>query len=259
MAINWDKYEKQKKWLSKLIAWLSENDIDLKDLCKEDLELYFKISKQARKTGTQIKTCLKQVLDSEGLQSEWVQTVIVPFSELYYSIDDVLKTVDDYANGFGKEKYRIEPAGFDPVKAAIIILWLGIPPKDAGYVRNDDIYDDKIFFAGIIYEYVGDISDFMMKFKKSDGYFSGERPNLRFKAYKDNEYFIRTIRTANRDKIVGRLFEKIVDLDINKNDILKAGLFDRTYRSGNELLISDALMPEYRDYQKKRRIYDKGV
>lgn len=257
--INWNKYAKQKKWLSKLIAWLDENEIELKDLCKEDLELYFRASKQARKTGTQIKTCLKQVLDGEGLQSEWVQTVIVPFSELYYSLDDVLKTVDDYANGYGRERYKIEPAGFDSVKAAIIVLWLGISPKDAGYVLNEDVYEDRIVFVGTTYPYIGNISDFMVKYKKSDGYFSGERPNLRFKVYKDTEYFIRTIKTASRDKIVGRLFEKIVDLDINKNDILKAGLFDRVYRLGNELLIGDNLMSEYRDYQKKRMAYDKGV
>lgn len=259
MSINWDKYEKQKKWLSKLFSWLDENEISLKELCKEDLELYFKTSKQARKTGFQIKTCLKQVLDGEGLQSEWVQTVIVPFSELYYSLDDVLKTVDDYAQGFGREKYKIEPNGFDSVKAAIALLWIGIYPKDAGYVLNEDVYDDRIIFVGTQYPYVGNISNFMIKYKKSDGYFSGERPNLRFKVYKDNEYFIRTIKTASRDKIVGRLFEKVVDLDINKSDIQKAGLFDKVYRTKNELLIGDNLMPEYREYQKKRLSYDKGV
>jgi hypothetical protein len=93
---------------------------------------------------------------------------------------------------------------------------------------------------------------FIMKYKKSEGYFSGKRPNLKFKIYKDDEYFIRTVKTASRDKIVNRLFEKIVDIDISKNDIQKAGLFDRVYTTGNDILISGDLIPEYQDYKKKR-------
>lgn len=247
-----DKYTKQKRQLSKLFAWLNENEISLKEFTKEDLELYFEVNKQARNTGKQIKICLKQVLNGEGLPSEWVQTVIVPYSDLYFSLDTVLKTIDNYAQGEGSEKYKIEPAGFDSVKAAVILLWFGVPPQDIGYILKEDVHKDKVFFIGTEYKFTDNISDFIMKYKKSEGYFSGKRPNLKFKVYKDDEYFIRTVKTASRDKIVNRLFEKIVDIDISKNDIQKAGLFDRVYTTENDILISGDLISEYQDYKKKR-------
>lgn len=248
-----DRYEKQKRRLSKLFAWLDENEISLTELTKDDLTLYFKVSKQARNTGKYIKTALKQVLVGEGLSYEWVQTVVVPFESLYLSLDDILKDIDDYARGFGAEKYKIEADGFNSVKAAVILLWLGMSVKDAGYVLKEDVYDNRILFMSVEYPFIGNISGFIDKYKKSNGYWAGERPNLKFKFYKDNEYFLRTIKTASRDKIVNRFFEKLVDLDIDINSIQKAGLFDRVYSMDKEVLISENLSEEYNEYKKKRK------
>lgn len=248
------KYSKQSRQLSKLFSWLDENEIQLNEICKEDVELFFKINPGARNTGRNIKQSLKQVLQGESLPYEWVQTVIVPFQELWYSLDDVLKTVDDFAQGIGQEIYKVEANGFDSVKAAIILLWLGISPQAAGYLLKEDIYDDCIRYVGIKYPYIDNISEFMIKYKKSDGYFCGIKPRLRFQQYKDEEYFLRTVKAASRDKIVKRLFEKVADLDMTINDIQKAGLFDRVYQDEKNklLLVSDGLMPEYEAYKKKR-------
>lgn len=248
-----DRYEKQKRRLSKLFTWLDENEISLKELTKKDLILYFKSSKQTRNTGKYIKTALKQVLIGEELPYEWVQTVVVPFEPLYLSLDDALKDIDDYARGFGSEKYKIEADGFNSVKAAVILLWLGITVQDAGYILKEDVNENRILFMGAEYPFIGNISGFMEKYKKSEGYWSGERPKLKFKVYKDNEYFLRTIKTASRDKIVRRLFEKLVDLDIDINSIQKAGLFDRAYSMDKKILISENLSEEYNEYKKKRK------
>ena len=252
-----DRYEKQKRRLSKLFVWLDENEISLTELAKDDLTLYFKVSKQARNTGKYIKTALKQVLVGEGLPYEWVQTVVVPFESLYLSLDDILKDIDDYARGFGTEKYKIEADGFNSVKAAVILLWLGISVKDAGYILKEDVYDNRILFMGVEYPFIGNISGFIDKYKKSDGYWAGERPNLKFKFYKDNEYFLRTTKRSknptSRDNMVERFFEKLTDLDISINSIQKAGLFDRAYNMDKEILISENLSEEYNEYKKKRK------
>ena len=246
------KYElSHQRQLSKLFSWLDENNISLQEFVKEDLELFFKTNRQARNTGKQIKIRLKQILVGEGLPSEWVQTVLVPFPELFFSLDEVLKMIDQYAQGIGSEKYKIEAAGFDSVKAAIIVLWLGISPKDAGYVLNDDVNKSRILFMGKQYFLPPNTQDFIEKYKKSEGYFSGTLPNLTFKTYKD-DYFLKTIRAASRDKIVSRLLEKVADLDIDANMIQKSGLFDRAYMANDESLISKALIPEYQEYKKKR-------
>ena len=248
------RYSKQERQLSKLFAWLDENEMQLNEIGKEDLELFFKVNPKSRNTGRNIKLALKQVLESERLTFKWVQTVIVPFQELYYSLDDVLKIVDDYAQGIGQEIHKVETNGFDSVRASIILLWLGFTPQEAGYLLKEDVYDDRIRYVGTEFPYIGNISDFMIKYKKSDGYFSGVKPRLRFQHYKDDEYFIRTVKTASRDKIVGRLFKKVSDLDIEAKAIQKAGLFDRVYRDEKNklLLISEGLMPEYEAYKKKR-------
>lgn len=248
------KYNKQSRQLSKLFSWLDENEIQLDEICKEDVKLFFKVNPGARNTGRNIKQSLKQVLQGEGLPYEWVQTVIVPFQELWYSLDDVLKTVDDFAQGIGQEIYKVEANGFDSVKAAIILLWIGLPSHEAGYLLKEDVCEDCVRFIWTEFPYIGNISDFMMRYKKSDGYFCGNKPRLRFMQYKDEEYFLRTVKTASRDKIVKRLFERVADLDITINDIQKAGLFDRVYQDEKNklLLVSDGLMPEYEAYKKKR-------
>ena len=60
------KYNKQSRQLSKLFSWLDENEIQLNEICKEDVELFFKINPGARNTGRNIKQSLKQVLQGEG-------------------------------------------------------------------------------------------------------------------------------------------------------------------------------------------------
>ena len=248
------KYPKQGRQLSKLFAWLDEYEIQLSEVCKGDIELFFKANPSARNTGRNIKQYLKQVMEGEDLPCDWVQSIIIPYQELYYSLGDVLKTVDDFAQGIGQEIYKVETNGFDSVKAAIILLWLGMSSQDAGYLSKEDISEDHIYYIGVEYPYIGNISEFMVKYKKSDGYFCGTKPRLRFQQYKDDEYFLRTVRTASRDKIVKRLFERVSDLDITMNDIQKAGLFDRVYQDEKNklLLVSDGLMPEYEAYKKKR-------
>ena len=37
------KYNKQSRQLSKLFSWLDENEIQLDEICKEDVELFFKV------------------------------------------------------------------------------------------------------------------------------------------------------------------------------------------------------------------------
>lgn len=247
------KYElSHQRQLSKLFSWLDENNISLQEFVKEDLELFFKTNRQARNTGKQIKIRLKQVLVGEGLPSEWVQTVLVPFPELFFSLDDVLELIDQYAQGIGSEKYKIEVAGFDSVKAAVILLWLGIPKKDCGYVLNDDVNKNQILFMKKSYFLPPNTLNFIEKYKKSEGYFSGIAPNLSFKIYKDTDYFLKTVKVASRDKIVSRLLEKVTDLDIDVNTIQKSGLFDRAYTTNDESLISKGLTSEYQEYKKKR-------
>ena len=245
------RYQEQQRQLSRLFSWLDENDMTLKELTKDDLELYFKLSKNTRGTNKLIKTNLRQVLQGEGISDRWVQTAIVPYPPLYMSLVDVLTTVNDYAKGVGAEKYKTEIDGFDSVKASIILLWIGFSAQEAGYVLKDDVNKTQIQYKGNEYLLIDSIGDFIERYKKSTGYFAGKRPNVKFRLYKDEDYFIRSTRTASRDKIVKRLFEKVSDLDIDVNSIQKAGLFDRAYL-GNEELITDNLSLEYQEYKKKR-------
>ncbi len=249
------KYPKQEKRLTKLFNWLDRNEISLNELAKEDLELYFKTVKNAKNTGEMLKSCLKQVLIDEGLQGEWVQTVIVPYPTLFLSLSDALKTVDDYARAKGYERYKVEPDGFNSVKAALILLWIGVPTQETGYVLKTDVGENSIKYKGNEYLYIDDISDFMIRYKKSTGYFAGTKPRLKFQQYKEDEYFLRTTRTASRDKIIKRLFERLSDLDIDVNSIQKAGLFQRAFddeQQGRSPNISLPLLSEYNQYKKKK-------
>lgn len=250
------RYQSQERQLSKLFFWLDENEMSLQELTKEDLELFFKISKSARGTNGQIKIKLKQVLDGEGIPSLWVQTAIVPYPSLYMSLDYVLKDVNDYARNKGYEKYKVEPDGFDSVKAAIILMWLGFSAQEGGYVLKDDVYKTCILYKKTEYPFTENVADFIERYKKSTGYFAGERPKVKFRVYKDDEYFIRSTRTASRDKIIKRLFERVSDLDIDIKSIQKAGLFDRVYqaeKSGKDAIgILSQDYSEYKEYKKKR-------
>lgn len=245
------RYSQQERQLSRLFSWLDENDMTLQELAKDDLELYFKLSKNTRGTNKLIKTNLRQVLEGEGIPNRWVQTVIVPYPSLYMCLDDVLMTVDKYAKGVGAEKYKIEVDGFDSVKAAIILMWIGISAQEAGYVLKDDVNKTRIQYRGNEYLFTENVGEFIERYKKSTGYFAGQKPNIKFRLYKDEDYLIRSTRTASRDKIVKRLFERVSELDIDVNSIQKAGLFDRAYQ-GNESLITDNLSLEYQEYKKKR-------
>lgn len=249
------KYPHQERRLKKLFNWLDENGITLNDLGKGELELYFRTVKNAKNTGEFLKSSLHQVLESEGLPADWVQAVRVPYPMLYLSLSDALKIVDDYAKGYGAEKYKIETDGFCSVKAALILMWLGIPTQDAGYVLKSDVGIDSITYKGKVYPYVDSIAEFIQYYLKSDGYYAGLKPKMRYLPYKDEDYFLRSTRKASRDKIVNRLFEKLADLDITINDIQKAGQFQRAFDeelSGRNPNISENFIAEYEDYKKKK-------
>lgn len=209
------------------------------------------------------KTILMKFLKHIGNNTKHEEITTVATVDYYYSFEQLMEEFEAEATSI-VEPYLNTLDRFNSCKAILCLEWMELSIQDISEIQMEDVTEDGIRLKGELVHYnESEIEEFLLKYKKIDGYMSVYHDSFRYSEYINDGMFIRTPRKSKEPKFKIYNLIKVMsrDLDMDNALVVESAWLHRLFmeeQSGNLSNINNLTNKQktnYNQYKAKMKEY----